>query len=88
MSVYARRGIPTIINAAGTLTRLSGGVIRPEVAEAMAEASALAVDMTGLHAHASGVIAELTGAESGYVTSGAAAGTAREFALAWPEKCV
>ncbi|MCB1489171.1 MAG: aminotransferase class V-fold PLP-dependent enzyme [Bauldia sp.] len=74
MSVYARRGIPTIINAAGTLTRLSGGVIRPEVAQAMAEASALAVDMTLLQAHAAGVIAGLTGAESGYVTSGASAG--------------
>ncbi|MCB1495248.1 MAG: aminotransferase class V-fold PLP-dependent enzyme [Bauldia sp.] len=74
MTVYARRGIPTIINAAGTLTRLSGGVIRPEVAQAMAEASALAVDMAVLQAHASGVIAGLTGAKAGYVTSGAAAG--------------
>ncbi len=74
MTVYERRGIPTIVNAAGTLTRLSGGVMRPEAAAAMAEAAAASVDMAVLEAHASGVIAGITGAEAGYVTSGASAG--------------
>ena len=74
MNVYERRGVRTIINAAGTVTRLSGGIMRSGVAAAMAEASNSSVDMTELEAHASDVIANLTGAEAGYVTSGASAG--------------
>ncbi|WP_421725323.1 aminotransferase class V-fold PLP-dependent enzyme [Bauldia sp.] len=74
MNVYEKRGIPTIINAAGTLTRLSGGIMRPEVAAAMADASAYTVDMATLQGHACETIAEITGAEAGYVTSGSAAG--------------
>jgi L-seryl-tRNA(Ser) seleniumtransferase len=74
MDIYSRRGIPTVVNAAGPLTRLSGGVMRAEVAAAMAEASAACVDMTDLQAHASETIARLTAAEAALVTSGAAAG--------------
>lgn len=74
MTIYERRGVPTVINAAGTLTRLSGGIMHPDVAAAMAEASGYAVDMATLQAHASDVITEITGAEAGYVTSGSAAG--------------
>ena len=33
--VFERLGIPTIINAKGTATRLSGALLAPEVAEAM-----------------------------------------------------
>lgn len=73
MTVYERRGVPTVINAAGTLTRLSGGLMRPEVVAAMAEASGHSVEIDRLQAHASGVIAGITGAEAGYVASGAAA---------------
>lgn len=73
MNLYAARGVPTVINAAGTLTRLSGGVMRPEVVAAMAEASAHAVEIDALQAHASSVIAGITGVEAGYVASGAAA---------------
>ncbi len=45
-----------------------------ETAEAMAEATQYFVDMAELQARASEIIAEATGAEAGYVTSGAAAG--------------
>jgi D-glucosaminate-6-phosphate ammonia-lyase len=72
--VYARYGIEPIINAKGPGTRLSGGISRPEVRAAMAEAMAHCVDIVELHAHASEVIARHTGAEAGLVTSGAAAG--------------
>jgi D-glucosaminate-6-phosphate ammonia-lyase len=72
--VYARLGLEPIINAKGPSTRLSGGIARPEVRAAMADAMAHCVDMVGLHAHASEVIARHTGAEAGLVTSGAAAG--------------
>ena len=71
--IYDRLGVPTIVNAKGTATRLSGGIMRPEVAEAMTEASQHCVDMTELQAKASEIIAGHTGAEAGLVTSGAAA---------------
>jgi len=45
-----------------------------EVSEAMKEASQFCVDIAELQARASKIIAEITGAEAGYVTSGAAAG--------------
>jgi D-glucosaminate-6-phosphate ammonia-lyase len=72
--VYEALGVPTIINAKGPSTRLSGGILRPEVALAMVEASRHCVDMAVLQGRASAIIADATGAEAGYVTSGAAAG--------------
>ena len=74
MNVYQRFGVPTIINACGTVTRLSGGHMHPDVAAAMAEASRECVDMVALQAGASRVIARVTGAQAGVVTSGASAG--------------
>ncbi len=73
-NIYERLGVRTIINAAGPATRLSGSILPEEVAEAMREASQFCVDIAELQAWAGGVIAEITGAEAGYVTSGAAAG--------------
>ena len=73
-SVYARFGVRPIINASGPSTRLSGAIMAPDVAEAMAAASQWCVDIAELQAKACEVIAKHTGAEAGYVTSGAAAG--------------
>ena len=73
-NVYERLGVRTIINAKGPSTRLSGGIMRPEVAEAMVEAAQHCVEMAELQARASEIIAEITGAEAGLVTAGAAAG--------------
>ena len=72
--IFERLGVPTIINAHGPSTRLSGGLMRPEVAAAMVEASGRCVDIAELQAAAGKVIANATGAQAGYVTSGAAAG--------------
>ncbi|WP_212524139.1 aminotransferase class V-fold PLP-dependent enzyme [Actibacterium sp. MT2.3-13A] len=66
--------LPTVINAAGTLTRLSAGPLAPGVLEAMAAADRVSLDMCGVQAVASRAIAAATGAEAGMVTSGAAAG--------------
>jgi L-seryl-tRNA(Ser) seleniumtransferase len=74
MNVYEKLGVRTIVNAVGPATRLSGSILSEEVAQAMKEASQYCVDMAHLQARASQIIAELTGAEAGYVTSGAAAG--------------
>jgi D-glucosaminate-6-phosphate ammonia-lyase len=74
MSVYARFGVPTVINACGTVTRLSGGRMHPDVAAAMVAASTDCVDMVALQAGACRVITQVTGAQGGIVTSGASAG--------------
>jgi len=73
MNVYQRLGLRTAINAKGPATRLSGGIMRVEVAAAMAEASQHCIDIADLQARASVAIAAATGAEAGYVASGAAA---------------
>lgn len=73
MSVYGELGVRTLINAKGPATRLSGGILRPEVAAAMTEASQACVDIAELQAAASRIIAAATGAEAGYVASGASA---------------
>ena len=73
-NIYAQLGVRTIINAKGTATRVSGGLMRPAVAQAMLEATRYCVDMAELQGRASEIIAENTGAQAGIVTSGAAAG--------------
>jgi L-seryl-tRNA(Ser) seleniumtransferase len=72
--VFERLGVKPIVNAKGPATRLSGGILRPEVAEAMVEASRHCVDIARLQAAAGRYIAEVTGAEAGYVSAGAASG--------------
>ncbi len=71
--IYETLGVAPIINAAGTNTRLSGGMMHPEVAAAMAEAATACVEMHELQAAASRAIAAATGSEAGIVTSGASA---------------
>jgi D-glucosaminate-6-phosphate ammonia-lyase len=74
MGFYEDLGVKRVINAAGPLTRLGGNHVAPEVLDAMVEAAASHVVMDELQQRAGTVIAELTGAEAGYVVSGAAAG--------------
>src|SRR5262245_54406675 len=56
-SIYERFQVPTAINAAGTLTRLGGSLMDPEVTLAMSEAARAFVPMDQLHAAASERIA-------------------------------
>ncbi|MGH2560432.1 MAG: aminotransferase class V-fold PLP-dependent enzyme [Thermomicrobiales bacterium] len=76
MGVYQELGVATIINASGTLTRLGGSRMAPDVLAAMAEAAGSFVRIDELQDRAGEVIAEVTGAEAGYVVTGAAAGLA------------
>jgi L-seryl-tRNA(Ser) seleniumtransferase len=71
--IYAALGVKRRINAAGTLTRLGGALMDPEVVEAMAQAARASVDIAELQAAASRVISRLSTAEAGMVTTGAAA---------------
>lgn len=72
--VYESLGVEPIVNAAGPVTRLSGARMDPAVTDAMAEAAQWCVDIADLQAAAGRVISDVTGAEAGYVTSGASAG--------------
>src|ERR1700722_16452981 len=67
-------GVRPLVNAAGTQTRFGGMPLHPAVVEAMGEAARSCVRMEELQEAAGRVIAEVTGAEAGYVTFGAAAG--------------
>lgn len=71
--IYAGLGVKRRINAAGTLTRLGGALMAPEVVAAMAAAARASVDIAELQDAASRTIARITGAEAGMITTGAAA---------------
>src|SRR5215472_19250160 len=70
--IYERIGVRPFINARGTWTYLSGSLELPEVRAAKQEASKHFVDIFELQRAAGKRLAELSGAESGMVTSGAA----------------
>ncbi len=70
--VYRRLGVRTLINCRGTWTYLSGSLELPEVRAAQLEAAKHFVDIMELQHAVGRRLAELTGAESGMVTSGAA----------------
>lgn len=74
MGFYEDLGVRRVINAAGPLTRLGGNQVAPDVLDAMAAAAGSNVIMDELQERAGAVIADVTGAEAGYVVSGAAAG--------------
>jgi uncharacterized pyridoxal phosphate-dependent enzyme len=71
-NVYSRLGVKTVINCRGTWTYLSGSLEFPEVQAAQREAAEYFVNMFELQHAASRRLAELTGAEAGMITSGAA----------------
>lgn len=73
-SIYERIGVRPIINGRGPTTSTGGSLIDPAVLAAMAEASAHFVDIEELNRAVGRRIAEITGAEAGYVTCGSAAG--------------
>src|SRR5207244_3276878 len=65
--------VPRVISAAGFVTSLGGGALPEPVRAAVAEASAGTWRPDDLQEWAGAVIADATGAESGWVTAGAAA---------------
>ena len=70
--VYARLGVKTVINCRGTWTYLSGSLEFPEVRQAELEAARHFVNVVELQQAVGKRLSELTGAESGIVTSGSA----------------
>jgi len=89
-TVYSRLGVKTVVNCRGTWTYLSGSLQFPEVRAAQTEAAKYFVNMVELQHAVGRRLAELTGAESGMITSGAAgamaAATAACMAGSDPQK--
>src|SRR5260221_3040230 len=79
-NVYTRLGVKTVINCRGTWTYLSGSLQFPEVRAAQNEASHFFVNMVELQRAAGRKLAELTGAESGLITTCAAGAMAASTA--------
>jgi L-seryl-tRNA(Ser) seleniumtransferase len=90
LGVYEKLGVKRIVNGWGTITRVGGSLMPPEVVEAMAEAARSFVDIDELYLRAGEVVAKHTGAEAGLVTTGCAAslmlGTAAAVAGMDPAK--
>lgn len=74
MSVYESLGLEPIINASGAVTRLGGAPMPAKVLDAFCAAALESVPLDHLQGAASRVISEVTGAEAGLVTGGAASG--------------
>jgi uncharacterized pyridoxal phosphate-dependent enzyme len=79
-NVYTRLGVKTVINCRGTWTYLSGSLEFPEVRQAQLEAADYFVNMIELQRAVGRRLSELTGAESGMVTSGSAGAMAASTA--------
>src|SRR5262245_2373958 len=72
--IYQKLGVRTFINAVGTITTLSGTLMAPEVSAAMTQASKNFVPIHELQQKVGERIAEMTGAEAAFVTSGTCGG--------------
>jgi len=73
MTIYDSLGVPPIINASGSVTRLGGAPMPAAVLDAFRDAAAAHVPLEQLQAAASRRIAAVTGTEAGLVTAGSAA---------------
>lgn len=76
MSIYQKYGLKKIVNGSGKMTALGATAVHPEIARALSDAAMDYVDIDELMAAAGQAIAQVTGAESGCPTVGAAAGVA------------
>jgi L-seryl-tRNA(Ser) seleniumtransferase len=71
---YRSIGVKPVITASGSTTARGGSKLRPEVMEAMNAAAGTMVDIDDLNIHAGKLLAQYTGAEAGFVSSGSAGG--------------
>ena len=72
--IYSALGVKRVISASGSTTAYGGSKTRPEILDAMNKASRMMVSLDDLNRAASRIIADATGAEAGFVASGAAGG--------------
>ncbi|MFH1738892.1 MAG: aminotransferase class V-fold PLP-dependent enzyme [bacterium] len=76
VGIYEELHVPRVINAAGPVTRYGGSCLSDRVLQAMEEATRSYVRLDELQLGVGKRLASWTGAEAGYVTTGAAAGLA------------
>ena len=74
MNVYESFGIKTVINLWGTATQLGGSLMAPQALDAMRDAAQACAKPEDIQAAATRFLSQLTGAEAGYITCGAASG--------------
>ena len=74
MITYQTLGLRPFINASGTLTRLGGSLMGPEVVDAMREAAEGYADIDDLNAKAGKYLAGRIGVEAAAISCGAASG--------------
>ena len=72
--IYGALGVKRVISASGSTTAYGGSKTRTEILDAMNKASRMMVSLDDLNRAASRIIADATGAEAGFVSSGAAGG--------------
>ncbi len=66
-------GLRPVINVSGTMTSLGASIVVPQAVDAVSAILGEFVEMGDLHRRASAVIAELTGAEAGFITASCSA---------------
>lgn len=80
--IRAQLGLRPVINVSGTMTGLGASIVVPEAVDAITRVLTQFVEMGDLHRRASTAIAELTGAEAGFVTASCSAGISLAVAAA------
>lgn len=75
-------GLRPVINVSGTMTSVGASIVVPEAVEAMRLILTEWTEIGDLHRAASRTIAELTGAEAGFVTASCSAGVSLAVAAA------
>lgn len=80
--IRADLGLRPVINVSGTMTSLGASIVVPEAVEAVSAILTEFIEMGDLHRRASQVIAELTGAEAGFVTASCSAAISLAVAAA------
>lgn len=72
--IRSELGLRRVINVSGTMTSLGASIVVPQAIEAINRSLDQFFEIADLHAKASTVIAEMTGAEAGFVTASSASG--------------
>src|SRR5690606_4667687 len=80
--IRAQFGLRPVINVSGTMTSLGASIVVPAAVDAITRVLSQFVEMGELHRRASTVIAELTGAEAGFVTASCSAAISLAVAAA------
>ncbi|WP_127751829.1 aminotransferase class V-fold PLP-dependent enzyme [Devosia sp. 1566] len=80
--IRSQLGLRPVINVSGTMTSLGASIVVPQAVDAITRVLTEFVEMGALHRRASDAIADLTGAEAGFVTASCSAAISLAVAAA------